>query len=169
MRDDAEDAFELDPANVHPRAAAVMVDDFWWDCVDATAPFGNDTGADTLAFYRQWYEHNPNGNPLEFLSELIEGWEVDDSHKLSVDTSTVQQRLDADTFSLMTFDEAAIATAFAEVLIRGDIDQGLRQLALVAIERQALNPCISLFVESAQEDRAARLARMREVLENWSE
>lgn len=58
-----DEEWELAPENSHPKAQAILTDDFLWDCADENSPLGNDTGADILAFYREAIQVTPDINP----------------------------------------------------------------------------------------------------------
>lgn len=70
-----EDFKDLSPEN-YPRAAKLFAHEFFWDCTDELAPFGNDNGADTLAFLQEWRAESPDGEPLVFLEDLLTTWNV---------------------------------------------------------------------------------------------
>src|SRR3954463_6264776 len=72
-----EEDWELCPDNAHPDAQALMTDAWYWDCTDEYSPFGNDTGADALAFYSEQVAGNPALTGPEFLAALLAGWEMD--------------------------------------------------------------------------------------------
>ena len=156
--------FELSKENASDLAVEHLKEDFWWDCVDETAPFGNDTGSDTLSEYWKWRPLHEAMSSIDFLPRLLRGWEVTNSHRDLVDEESVQKSLSKDGFSVMTHDEAIIALYFAEIIVDGRRDPHVHPHALKAIERQMLQVCIRLYADHAQEERLARLKRMREVL-----
>ena len=164
MNEENEDLSELSPVNSHPIAARILTDEFYWDCVDDNSPFGNDTGADTLEFLREWREENPESNPVRFLNQLLKEWEVTDDYWDITDPSEVQRLLDADEFSFNTRDEAVIALAFGQLILEGEVESEIKRRAALAIARQAQPAIINRWGEHASE-RAERLQKMKAALE----
>jgi uncharacterized protein YfeS len=164
MSEDNDDAWELSPSNIHPTAARILTDAFYWDCVDDNSPFGNDTGADTLHFFHEWREQHPEANPVIFLDELLEGWEAVNDHWEVIDSEQVQKLLKEDAFSLSTRDDAVIAVAFGQFALEGRIEPEIKRRALLAMERQALPALLETWAVPAFE-RVERLGKMRAVVE----
>jgi uncharacterized protein YfeS len=113
---------DVDWRDFHPKARAILDDPFYWDCSNAFAPNGNDTGADLLTAYQTWLTRNPSGDPIAFFHRLIEGW------GFPPDVSSDLART--------VRDEAAIALAFAELKLRADCRPAVAALARAALQRQ---------------------------------
>ena len=54
----------------HPIAKQLMKDDFFFDVIEETAPFGSDDGADTYAAFKDWRKTNASE------STVIPPWQV---------------------------------------------------------------------------------------------
>ena len=48
-----------EPETAHARVRALMVESFFWDCVDEAAPFGSDEGNEAYYEWRNWLDENP--------------------------------------------------------------------------------------------------------------
>jgi uncharacterized protein YfeS len=164
MSEENDETWELSPANIHPNAARILTDEFYWDCVDDNSPFGNDTGADTLHFFHDWREEHPDTNPIVFLDELLAGWEVDNDHWDVVESEQARELLREDAFGLNTRDDAVIAVALGQFALEGRIEPEIKRRALLAMERQALPPLLESRSAWASE-RVERLGKMRAVVE----
>ena len=164
MSEENDETWELSPENIHPNAARILTDEFYWDCVDDNSPFGNDTGADTLHFFHDWRVEHPETNAFVFLDELLAGWEVVNDHWDVVDSEQARELLKEDAFSLNTRDDAVIALAFGQFALEGRIEPEIKRRALLAMERQALPPLLESQAASASE-RLERLGKMRAVIE----
>lgn len=162
--DEDENEWELSPKNAHPKAVAILTDEFYWSCIDDNSPFGNDTGSDTLAFFREWRRTNWNKNPIVFLDKLLANWEVTNDFWDVTDASEVQKLRDKDDFSFYVRDDVIIALAFGQLLLAGKIDAEPKRRALLAIERQSLPFIVKSWTDP--EERAERLRKMKNVLEN---
>lgn len=161
----ADDEWELSPQNSHPRAARLLADQFYWDPADDNSPFGNDTGADTLALFREWRKRNARSAPLDFLNELLGGWGVADGGWDAVGPARVRRLLEEDEYSLIVRDDAVIALAFGQLLLEGVIDGETRRRALSALRRQAQPAVVEHRGWDDPEGRTGRLAKMAGVLE----
>ncbi len=154
---------ELSPADAHPRAAELLGAPFFWDTRDEAAPFGNETGAETLARFRAFREERENESPLVLLAELLALWEVADANW---DATTAEAVADAgaeDEFSLLMRDEIILALAFAELIEDGKIDREVQRRAAVATVRQALPLVLAPWGDRALA-RADHLDKMRHAL-----
>ena len=69
--DTLDDDWELSAQTAHPNAASLLKEPFYWDVCDESSPFGNDSGADTLEFYRAAIDSNADLDGSEFLAELF--------------------------------------------------------------------------------------------------
>jgi uncharacterized protein YfeS len=164
-RDEDGDAWELSPDAAHPYAARLLTDEFFWDCVDENTPFGNDTGADALEFFREWREEHPRANALEFLGRILgEVFEVPDAHWNTVEPVQVQALLDESEYDVCVRDDALIAVAFGQIVLEGQADAEIKRRALLALQRQALPVLIKHRGWVDPQERIERLRRMREVL-----
>lgn len=112
---------DVDWRDYHPNAREILNDPFFWESANDFSPNGNDTGADLLYEYRKWRRRNPNGDPILFYKKLLRSWGLND-----VPTSDTYVR---------TFDEAAIALAFAELKIGAECSAAVKSLAKEAIGR----------------------------------
>lgn len=158
---------ELSRDEAHPRAREALVDAFFWDASDATAPFGHETGLSVLEELRDFLDASPQGNPISLLGELLERWEVANQDWDAVEADEVQALGEDDEYSLLTRDDAMLALAFAQLVVQGRIDAEVRRRAMLALARQALPALLLAWGELAHR-RAERIDRMRAVLvQRW--
>lgn len=164
-RDEDGDLWELSPDAAHPKAAQLLKDEFFWDCVDENTPFGNDTGADTLKFFRAWRKEHPCANASEFLGEILgEVFEVPDAHWNVIEPVQVQALLDESDDDVCVRDDTLIAVAFGQIVLEGKVDAEIKRRALLALQRQSLPVVIKHRGWVDPQGRIERLRRMREVL-----
>jgi uncharacterized protein YfeS len=110
---------------------------FYWSTTDDDSPFGNDNGADALTFYREWRDHNPHGSPVNLIRELLTRFQTPLAEWKMLKASAVNTLLDQwKGYVITTGDDAIISTAFAELLLDGNIDEKVRALALQAIQNE---------------------------------
>jgi uncharacterized protein YfeS len=163
-----EEEWELSPENAHPKARAALAYEYLWDCTDENSPFGNDTGADTLAFFREWRRDHPRGNPLLFLSRLLRDWEATDDHWEATDPAEVGRLAEDDRFSFDARDDSVIALAFGQIVLEGRVDPEVKRRALVALTRQSLPAALEGWPGEYHAERQSRLAAMAAILQrDW--
>src|SRR5687768_980666 len=71
----AMDNFEYSLKSAHPRAQALMTEEFYWSPGEETAPFGSDDGWDAAYGFRRWRLANKTTSPVSYLNETIERWQ----------------------------------------------------------------------------------------------
>jgi uncharacterized protein YfeS len=102
------DNFEYTFKSAHPKAKALMTDDFFWSPIEETAPFGSDDGSDAAYGFKRWRLVNKTASPVSYLKDLIERWqypyfdynEMDTTkikeyitRKANIDEATIQQQI----------------------------------------------------------------------------
>lgn len=163
--DENEELWELSPETAHPNAAQILTDEFFWDCMDENSPFGNDTGADALKFFREWRAAHTRANPLEFLGKILrEVFEVPDAHWNVVELDQVRALLNDSEYDLSVRDDTVIAVAFGQIVLEGRVETEIKRRALLALQRQSLPAVIEHRGWVSPAARIERLERMREVL-----
>jgi uncharacterized protein YfeS len=160
-----DDNWELAPENGHPKARQLLTEPFFWSIADDGAPLGNDTGADTLALYRQWRADHPDGHAEDFVRDTLAGWEVENVDWLLLDEALLKQGLEDNHFSVLTRDDFMIALAFAQLVLEGKVDAQVREMALYSVRRQATDAVISFRDWSDVTERRSRLVQMQSALE----
>lgn len=159
-----EDEWELTPENAHPNARALLREPFFWDITDEGSPLGSDTGADTLSELQVWLEDHGGEDVDDFLVELMSGWGVDIGQCGETDPKALAQLLPLHEFHILTYDDAVIGLAFGQLVLRGKVDDGIRDDALAAIRRQGLPVVIRFRGWVDESERITRLEAMRRVL-----
>ncbi|SRR5579859_1520966 len=157
--------WELAPENAHQVARKVLKSPFFWDIADDGAPLGSDTGADTLAYYREWRAKNPSAPALAFVENILTDWDIRVPQRELIDERELKAALQEDDFSLLTHDDFMIALAFAQLVLEGRIEPEIRDRALQSIQRQATSTVIDFRGWVGPKERRSRLAKMREAIE----
>lgn len=84
------DNFEYSFKSAHPKAQALMTDEFYWSPIEETAPFGSDDGSDAAYGFRQWRLLHKTASPVNFLKELIERWQYPYFDYNEMDTAKIK-------------------------------------------------------------------------------
>jgi uncharacterized protein YfeS len=159
-----DDDWALSRENAHPNARRLLKSAFYWDPADDDSPFGNDTGYDTFQFYRAWVRASDDDE--DFLHQLFDDWDVDWERAAAIPDGELAARLEEEHFDILTYDDAVIALAFAQLVLAGNTERDTGALALRALERQALPEVIAFRDWRDPAERSLRCAQMREVVQS---
>jgi len=159
-----DDEWELSPEVAHPNAKRLMRAEFYWDICDEDSPFGNDTGADTLEFYRAWIEESDDDE--DFLHQVFDEWEVDWERAEAIADSDLEDRLEEEHFDILTYDDVIVATAFAQLVLEGEPSRDMAAKAVRSLKRQSLPEVIAFRGWSDPAERKERCAQMMQVMQS---
>jgi uncharacterized protein YfeS len=87
------DNFEYTFKSAHPKAQALMTDEFYWSPIEETAPFGSDDGSDAAYGFRQWRLLNKTKSPETYLKDLIARWHYPYFDYNEMDTTKIKEYL----------------------------------------------------------------------------
>ena len=124
----------------HPNFVEAFNDNFYYDCTDEEAPFGNDNGADTLYELEDYYRNGNYDEKITLFPKRIvmDIWDLKYVNYDSFDRKVIQELINKDNYSLFATDQVTVAVALGEIKITGKIDPELKIMALNAIKRQKI-------------------------------
>ncbi len=154
-----------DPSTAHARAREMLLEPFFWDCVDEETPFGSDEGHDAYFEYRRWRAANPSAPLVKCLSWIMAG-RVDEyteglcsDERIASDLENPEDAFLAEDYEMFTLDATVIATALGQLIDEGRIDEDAKPYIRVAIKRQ-MHPSVV-----TSEHRAAILRATQRVVD----
>ncbi|MEC5142743.1 hypothetical protein [Chitinophaga sp. 212800010-3] len=137
------DIYGIDKEHAHPRALALLPEEFFWDCMDELAPFGSEAGETALVGFRDWRNTHGNAPMMQRMKEVIESVgkiELSEYTEALTDRDLLIRQKEDPAFDdeqcIFTLDTSIIATAFGQLVDEGTIDADIKPLVLIAIERQ---------------------------------
>lgn len=110
----------------HPEYQAYFNDDFYVDCTEEYAPFGNDAGADALDMYEEVIRKDRDLCFLSYAYALIGSWVNRDVYAPE-DWATYEYAY--------TCDQVVVAAAFASIKMTGKLTGDLKMAGIEAIHR----------------------------------
>lgn len=124
----------------HPNFVKRCRGELFYDCTDEWGPFGNDSGADTLASLEEWYRAPRPRSVMVFIKQQLAEWGFELPSLKETRESTVRRWLTEDGLEtqMVEVDQALIAAAFGQLKITGAIDRDVLELARAAIKRQVI-------------------------------
>ena len=205
------DNFQYTFKSAHPKAQALMTDEFYWSPIEETSPFGSDDGSDAAYGFRQWRLLNKTTSPETYLKDLIARWQYPFFDYNEMDTTKIKEYLNykkelseadiqrqiktlkdlnkdlpdayinkLDDKQLREFitssstgmgglyllgqDNAIIGIGFAQFVLEGRIDNGIKSLTITAIKRQILPLFINRYDDNYRDKRKQQLTKMLEVI-----
>lgn len=135
---------DLEKEKAHPKAQALMTEDFFWDIGDELAPFGSDEGFEALSEFREWRLENPDisvGFCIAWIIESVgefDNYEDYNEENLVHHEKILQQINDPDFDDqqyIFTLDTTIIATALGQLVDEGLIEEEYKYYVQVAINR----------------------------------
>lgn len=148
----SEEIFGIAKVHAHPRAIALMQDEFFWDCSDELAPFGSDEGENALTEFIEWrkaHPHTPTIECLKWAIESIGDMPFEAYNETLLDRDYIAQQMEDPAFDahqcIFILDTAIIATGFGQLVFEGVIDEENKPVIAIALERQV---CWALLSES---------------------
>ncbi|WP_088838850.1 hypothetical protein [Listeria sp. ILCC792] len=131
--DDAETGVTRETS--HPYFRQAFLADIYYDISQEEAPFGNDTGADTLAFLEELIEADELEDLDAYPKELIEeNWEMDFFPASENLSEEIKQTYKTEIYQSY---QVIIATGFSSIKITGEISEELKQETVLALQKLA--------------------------------
>jgi len=132
----------LSPETSHPAFVKLCRSEFYYDCIDDFSPFGNDDGAEILSNLEEWYqEKKGKGDIVKWLFRTIDEYgfkyKSEGASKM-LEAKELQELEETDPHFISSMDHAIIAAAFGQMKISGHVDKGLKEIALMALQRQLI-------------------------------
>ena len=147
-----------------PEALRLMPEAWFWSAIDGGSPFGNDTGADTVAYFAEWRRGAPLQPVSRFLDWLFDRWAIERELQLTLSEAELVELLPARHFHILVGDDAIVAAAFAQLVFEGKVEPQLCRSTVAALSRQWLDTVISFRGWADPLERKKRVTRMLEVL-----
>lgn len=152
----------------HPNAKNLMTDSFFFSVIEETAPFGSDDGSDTYASFQDWRKNHLNESLITFLKNHIDSWGYPEFDINEIELEKLRPYLKQDKMSIqyMTgIDQAIVASAFGQLYLEGRIDNDIKDLAIISINRELLPDILKLW-GNYENTRRINLNKLLSVLTN---
>lgn len=128
----------------HPDFVSKFTAEIYYDVLDEFSPFGNDDGADALSNLEDWYRDTDGEEDImEWLFEYIDDFGFEYASRdvyLLTDKSKLEAIRKKEPFLLQSMDNTIIAAAFGQYKMTGEINEELKQAALLSIARTKMIP-----------------------------
>ena len=141
----SQEIYGIDKEHGHPKATQLIPEEFFWDCTDDIAPFGSDEGDTALAEFRGWRKKNPDVPVIECMIWTIEGvgeMEFSEYNESLLDPEKMRSQMEDKNFDsrqfIYTLDVSVIATGFGQLADEGKIDEEIKPVIRIALERQII-------------------------------
>lgn len=139
----------------HPRAVALLTEEFYWSRYEFAGPFGSAHGGSVFARFKLWREIHRDEDPLVFLGEFLKDNETGELGELQ----------DGEQMSFA--DNTTIALCLSQLILEGTINDGLLARTDQAVERQLQDEHLRDYGEEDYQDvRRSILQKIHVVLEH---
>ncbi len=160
--------YAISRKDAHPNAQALLAEDFYWNPIEESGPFGSDDAADAFGGFRQWRRDNKTTSPVVYFADLIGSWGYAPFNWAEMDVEKIKAYIAASRIGIMMLvghDNAIIAIGFGQFALEGRIDEDVRLMAKTAIKRQLLPVLIDQFLEEYVATRTEQLTTMLTALD----
>lgn len=164
--------YEISFKTAHPNAQKLMTDEFYWNPIEETSPFGNDDGHDAFYGFKEWRESNKTESPIIFLKELIKRWNYPTFDLNEMNEANLKKYISSNSLGKMTLtgqDNAIIAVGFGQFVLEGKIDEDLKTLTKIALKRELLPSIIGMWETDYQKQRIKLLTKMLVTVDKMNE
>lgn len=158
---------EISFANAHRNAQALMPDDFFYNVIDDSAPFGNDDGWDVLYSLKEWIADNPGVSKKEFVDEKLAEWNYPAFNYQTTDIKDAIAFWNSTEIGfrlLMGIDQAIIATAFGQLYLEGKMDPDIKEIVRIVLGRQMTSEMLDAW-DDMKQDRKKKLQKLIHVVQ----
>lgn len=155
--------YELTIETAHPKAQKLMTDEFYWNPIEETSPFGNDDGHDAFYGFKEWRESHKTESPIIFLKELIKRWNYPTFDLNEINEANLKKYISSNSLGKMTLtgqDNTIISIGFGQFVLEGKIDEDLKTLTKTALKRELLPSIIETWETDYQKQRIELLTKM---------
>jgi uncharacterized protein YfeS len=166
------EVYEISFKTSHPNAQKLMTDEFYWNPIEETSPFGNDDGHDAFYGFKEWRESNKTESPIIYLKELIKQWNYPTFDFYEMNEANLKKYISSNSIGEMMLtgqDNAIIAVGFGQFVLEGKIDEDLKTLTKTAIKRELLPSIIEMWELDYQKQRVKLLTRMLVTVDKMNE
>lgn len=134
----------------HPNAIRIAKFEFFWSITNQLSPFGNEIAILIFEDFKDWVEENPNTPVIQFINMVLEFWDLKlkDYNEAILEHENIVRLFDYDFYEqVLIIDWSIIAAGFAELIIKGHIDENIKNIIHIAILRQMNSIVLDYFLE----------------------
>lgn len=157
----------LSPETAHPRAREVLTEPSCWARDDHTSPFGGGQAFEMFLRFFDWRKRHPKGKAISCLKAVLKETGADDKYWDVVEPEEVGRLISNDEYGIEIRDNCVIGLAFAQLVIEGRVDEDVRGLAMLALQRQSQEPALRRLWSWAWQNNKSE--ERRQALEGMSE
>ena len=153
----------------HRRAVEIADYEFFWDNLNELAPFGSEEGYIAFTELAQWMRNNPQAPMIEYVKWVLECWDInfedfDDSIIEPENICKIINDLDFDE-ELMMLDVTIIASGFGQLVLKGRIDENVKNVIHLSLLRQMNSYVLDAFLGAEEEMKYERYLYLQKLLE----
>lgn len=153
----------------HRRAVEIADYEFFWDNLNELAPFGSEEGYIAFTELAQWMRNNPQVPMIEYVKWVLECWDInfedfDDSIIEPENICKIINDLDFDE-ELMMLDVTIIASGFGQLVLKGRIDENVKNVIHLSLLRQMNSYVLDAFLGAEEEMKYERYLYLQKLLE----
>ena len=154
-----------------PNERAIEIADykFFWDIHDEMAPFGCEEAYVAFCELSDWFIDNPDTPIIECFLWILESWdlELEDFNDDIIENENILRIIqDLDFYDeLMMLDCTIISTGFGQLILKGKIDEDVKNIIQLSILRQMNSLVLDNFLGNNEHLKYIRYLYLQKLLE----
>lgn len=153
----------------HPNAIKIANFEFFWSSSNMLSPFGNETAVFVFRDFSVWYYENPDLPSIQYIQEVLYHWdmtlgEYNESILEYDNILRIYEDYDFDEL-VLSVDWSIIAIGFGELIIKGFIDENIKNIVHLAILRQMNSIVLDYFLEDDEAFKHLRFVYLTHLLD----
>ncbi len=157
------DYFDSTVAKIHPKARRLLREDFYWSTTDEFSLFGNDDGRDAFWNFKNWRKNHKTDSTINSFYETLDRWGYRPIDPYTINPAVIDKYISQEAIGnleLMGIDQAIVATGFGQFVIEGKIDQSMKTLTRISIQRQMLPILLDRWGDDYKKERGKYLQQL---------
>ncbi|MDO5848730.1 MAG: hypothetical protein Q4P18_04285 [Methanobrevibacter sp.] len=153
----------------HPNAIRIANFEFFWSSTNYLSPFGNETAIFIFEDFVDWLDDNPKGQVIEYIRDILNYWDLSlkDYNESIIEYDHILRLAEDYDFDelVLSVDWSIIAIGFGELIVRGYVDENIKNIIHLAILRQMNSIVLDYFLEDDETFKHLRFIYLTHLLD----
>lgn len=153
----------------HRRAVEIADYEFFWDNLNELAPFGSEEGYISFMELSEWLRNNPRSPMIEYVKWVLDCWDIkfEDFNDDIIEVENICRIISDLDFDeeLMMLDVTIIASGFGQLILKGGIDDEIKNVVHLSLLRQMNSYVLDAFLGDEEEMKYERYVYLQKLIE----
>lgn len=153
----------------HPNAIRIANFEFFWSLSNQLSPFGNETAIFVFKDFVEWMDENPDIPVIQYIQEILNYWGLNlgDYNESIIEYDNILNLFEDYDFDelVLSVDWSIIAIGFGELIVKGQIDENIKNIVHLAILRQMNSLVLDYFLDDDETFKHLRFIYLTHLLD----